>query len=349
MNMFITKDIKGRIISLLGRYGSISDPLAELIENSVVRHLDVKMIVEENLSYRPVTESPHVLCEFDEFPQSREIENFIRQTEACGYVNNIVPMLDLFGSIMLALCASREQIALVEKWVSQGHIGVYLMTDGGGPNLVNWNSEVTAEGEKRRITVDKIHAISAHKLGFGIIVVKKRGSYIPSIFLMPPEDCINLSRRTAGEPFLDGSLQLGDVKGEVVVDQSMQLRSGGALGVNRFLTFVRPRFVRSLMAQTRWLTGQGRVHLDQKQRQMMSDIDAISTKLAAQTVLTNDSVDEVKALKFASNEFLLSLVLSGAAPDMKDQRDLLAFSKMEGSSYRCFYEIFHSSRKARKR
>ena len=50
------------------------------------------------------------------------------------------------------------------------------------------------------------------------------------------------------------------------------------------------------------------------------------------------------ALKLASNELLLHLVASGAVERYADQRDLLAFTKMEGSSYRCYHELRAAAR-----
>ena len=46
------------------------------------------------------------------------------------------------------------------------------------------------------------------------------------------------------------------------------------------------------------------------------------------------------ATKFASNELLHRLVADGCVRETADQRDLLAFTKMEGSSYRCLREIY---------
>jgi hypothetical protein len=59
------------------------------------------------------------------------------------------------------------------------------------------------------------------------------------------------------------------------------------------------------------------------------------------------SVDRVLALKFASNQFLLHLVANQRVIQLKDQRDLLGFSKMEGSSYRCLFEIYSKFKRGR--
>jgi predicted HNH restriction endonuclease len=49
-----------------------------------------------------------------------------------------------------------------------------------------------------------------------------------------------------------------------------------------------------------------------------------------------------------ANELWLSLVVNGSVASQADQRDLLGFTKMEGSSYRCFREIYERNRRFRR-
>ena len=51
------------------------------------------------------------------------------------------------------------------------------------------------------------------------------------------------------------------------------------------------------------------------------------------------TIDEVLVLKFASNEVILDIVTSASVAGAGDRRDLLGFTKMEGSSYRCLFEV----------
>jgi hypothetical protein len=68
-------------------------------------------------------------------------------------------------------------------------------------------------------------------------------------------------------------------------------------------------------------------------------VQSIADHLSAQSY-SNTVVGQVLALKFSSNELLLRLVAEDRVRETPDQRDLLAFTKMEGSSYRCFREVY---------
>ena len=53
------------------------------------------------------------------------------------------------------------------------------------------------------------------------------------------------------------------------------------------------------------------------------------------------------ALKWIANETWLHLVVAGLVPGQGDIRDLIGLSKMEGSSYRCFFEIYQRNKRFR--
>ena len=112
---------------------------------------------------------------------------------------------------------------------------------------------------------------------------------------------------------------------------------------NKYLTVVRPYFVRALMAHVGWLAETGRVELDADARAVHQ---FIAHAARSQTDDAHYSFGKVRvlAIKLLSNEFLTALVRNGRVATFDDQRDLLAFSKMEGSSYRCYHELRKSLR-----
>ncbi|WHI49614.1 hypothetical protein P3339_14165 [Microbulbifer sp. MLAF003] len=114
--------------------------------------------------------------------------------------------------------------------------------------------------------------------------------------------------------------------------------------VNRFLTLVRPRFVKSLMHFVLWLKDQGEVELSVTDQGHIEYLIYLCNEQTSATIFSMHSVNRVLATKFASNELLLDIVASGKVKNKARQRDLLAFTKMEGSSYRCFFEIYSKAK-----
>ena len=97
-----------------------------------------------------------------------------------------------------------------------------------------------------------------------------------------------------------------------------------------------------------WLQDQNRLTLDDDDRSAIYFMINTANWCTAQDKFSIHSVDRVLALKFTSNELLQSLVVKGAVNDINDQRDLLGFTKMEGSSYRCLFEIYSKFKRARR-
>ncbi|MEO6919885.1 MAG: hypothetical protein ABI171_12865 [Collimonas sp.] len=94
-----------------------------------------------------------------------------------------------------------------------------------------------------------------------------------------------------------------------------------------------------LMAHVEWLAAQERIELTTEEsaaRDFIADATLTMTRFGR---YHGDDVQRALALKFAANELLLHLVSSAAVKDFSDQRDLLAFTKMAGSSYRCYHEL----------
>lgn len=327
---------------LLGHNGQVGKALGGIVRRGAVRTLEARMIIEGGYQKQPIERQLPPLIErpLGEFPQTPAIEHKLELIRKEGFQDHFHELIGLFGAIMMTLSGSKEQQAWVQDWVASGLLGTFLMTDAGGPSLAAWKSEVVTDADgAKTLVVDKWHGIAADKLGFGLITARQGSSPIPVIFLVSPEKCAKLEQTPAGESWLSGRLMLGNVKGSVPIEKKEQMVGGGLTGVNKFLTLCRPRFVRGLMAHVAWLVDQQRATPSAEQTEAVENLAEIARRLTTKDTMSRDSVDEVLAIKFASNEVLLDLVVSGAIPKLDDQRDLLGFTKMEGSSYRCFFEI----------
>jgi len=328
------------LICHLRRHLAPPPEFASLLARSVLRHLDSAMLVEDG--FTPFREPPPATTQYP-LPSLHclpALEAAICGTEEEGFGAHFHRLIGLFGHIMLTLSGTESQNADVQAWVQAGLRGAFLMTDRGGPSLASWMSELRIEDGTWHVNVDKAWSISAHDCGFAIIIVRRPGTMVPAALLLPPEACAQLTRTPIGLPYLDGALQLGNCKGHVAGGACWGLTRGGLIAVKQFLTMVRPRFVRALMAHVHWLAKDHRVVLSAIHIEAMAYLSELARLLGERHILTRFSEDEVMALKFASNTLLLDLVESGAVARAMDERDLLGFTKMEGSSYRCFYEIY---------
>lgn len=113
------------------------------------------------------------------------------------------------------------------------------------------------------------------------------------------------------------------------------------------MTIARPWLIRALCAHIAWLSAQGRVRPDATAGATLAFLAEAAANQAANGHFDRFSEDQAMALKWIANECFLHLVSAGLVPDPKDQRDLLGFSKMEGSSYRCFLEIYTRNKRMR--
>ncbi len=318
--------------------------LATILSASSLRLFDASMIIEDGLKPLAPAKEARVKQPLEQFDQTFVIDAIIDQVKDEGLAPHFHNMIGLFGSIMMSLTATPSQLKQVEDWVDKGIFGHFLMTDKGGPSLANWRTQVSEQDGKLLLAVDKIHGIEAQNLGFAMVVARQAGKPFPVTIMLPPEVSSQLNQRAVGESFIDGALQLGNCSGRVEIDSSMMLSGGGLGSVNRFLTMVRPRFVKSLMHFLLWLKNNKELTLDLADFENIEYIIAICNEQIAATEFSMHSVNRVLATKFASNELLTSLVLSGKVSSVARQRDLLAFSKMEGSSYRCFFEIYSKTK-----
>ncbi len=322
--------------------------LQQIIDLAVLRLLDSEIIIEDDFSARKPLIAPRVTQPLGSYEQTFAIDELTEAVKTDGFGAHFHNIIGLFGSIMLNLTASPEQQQAVDDWVEQGLFGHFLMTDGGGASLANWNSVLDSSEDQWRLTVDKKWGIEGHDLGFVMVVARQPGKPFPLTFLLTPEQSQQLSAEKIGSGYLDSAVQLGNVKGQVDVSRDDMLRQGGMGSVNRFLTLVRPRFVKSLMNHLVWLASNERLVMDDETRESIAYINAAADKCLSQTTFSMHSVDQVLALKFTSNELLLNLVAQGKLPQVSDQRDLLGFGKMEGSSYRCFFEVYSKQKRFRR-
>jgi hypothetical protein len=333
-------------MNLIGHYGTVRNELGSIIQRGCVRILDAKMIVEGGFS---LTVDERQLSDPIKYPvvrlhQTSLIEEILGQIRKDGFGQHIIQLTGIFGSVMLLLTGTEKQQKDAQNWTEGGYIGCFLMTDAGGANLHEWRSEVIVDGDKRKLIIDKIHSMAADRSGFALVVVRKGTSFVPVTFLIDPMTCKRLEASPIGDAWLDGNLQLGNVRGEVFLNGEDQLKLGGLNGVNQFLTFCRPRLIRAIIAHLYWLADNQRVFFSELHLNALRNVEDLALAYTNRDYFTRDTVSEVLALKFVCNEFLLDIVCSESVQNIHDQRDILGFTKMEGSSYRCFNEIYRKHR-----
>ena len=341
----------GFISDPLGCYDPIPQGLLQIINQACLGLLDSEILIEDNFSQRLPMVPAKVKQPLPQFEQTFVIDELTEKVKETGFGPQFHQIIGLFGSIMLNLTATDEQQAQVDAWLEQDIFGHFLMTDAGGPSLANWSTELSVSPDEAgmlNLSVNKKWGIEAQDLGFVMLVVKQAGKPYPLTLMLTPEQSQSLLQEKVGASYLDGALQLGNVKGELKVTPDQLLKKGGMASVNRFLTLVRPRFVKALMNHLLWLARQDRLSMDDKLASHISFIQSYADQFLAQPGFSIHSVDQVLALKFASNELLAHVVASNKVKRFEDQRDLLGFTKMEGSSYRCFLEIYAKQKRARR-
>lgn len=342
-------DIFSRCITqYLAQTGELPASLQQLLQLSTTRLLDSEMLIEDTFVPMAELTEPRVNQPLESFEQTIFIDQLTDEVEQKGFGEHFHTIIGLFGSIMMELTGSDEQKANVQQWVDEGLFGHFLMTDAGGPNLANWKTQIKPSDDRFALTIDKKWGIEGQNLGFVMVVCQQQGKPFPLTVLVPPAQSKELEASPCGGSYLDGKLQLGDVKGNIMVNKSDMMNKGGLGSVNRFLTLVRPRFVKCLMNHVLWLESQDRLALSETDRDNIAFMKRAADWCVSQTNFSIHSVDRVLSLKFASNEILLDLVAKGAVKDIADQRDLLGFTKMEGSSYRCLFEVYSKFKRGRR-
>ena len=332
------------VLHRLQCYGELPASLVAILARASTRLLDSNMLIrqtEQPFAAPEISPHPPVPLEHQEHALSESILEQIRLEGLAPYYK---PFMRTFARILFSLFLAPDQYDRACTCIDSGNKLRFLMSDAGGPTLGSWRTVAEPEGDGFKLHIDKVWGMYANLDGMAIIAARTPGSFFPSAFLIWPEQYTTLQRSLCGDPFLDGVVQLGNVRGEVSVAAADRLKVGGPAALNKYLTTVRPFLVRALMAQVEWLQRQGRLRLAADERAACDFIAAAARTKTQTGTYTSEDVHKVLALKLASNELLLHLVASGAVERYADQRDLLAFTKMEGSSYRCYHELRAAAR-----
>lgn len=263
-----------------------------------------------------------------------------------GFGPHAARFFGLLGAIMIDLSGTPDQAAQVRGWVDQGLQACFAMTDAGGPLATDWRS--VYDPAARTATVDKIWSMNANRADFGILILRQGRSMVLASALVGPEAFRAAERSAYGEAFLDGHLPLGGLRLTLEdCGPEMIMSRGGPIGAKVFLTLARPWLIRALLAHLEWLEREDRLYPDAATRATLEFLGEAAANQSALGYFDRFSEDQAMALKWIANETFLHLVSERLTPEPGDQRDLLGFSKMEGSSYRCFYEIYVRNKRMR--
>jgi hypothetical protein len=333
------------VLQLLGELQPVGSELREIVEKGCLRSLDARTIIEWTISGESAQNNAAISRTIIPSRFIAATENQFEKIELEGLAPHFREMLSHFGAIFLDLCGNENQRRSAEKWSSAGERGVFLMTDAGGAVLANWLSVLKEESGRKDLVIDKIDSIEGHTAHFAIVAARRGHSPLPIFFLLPPEQLASLRREAVGASWLDGSFRLANVVGRVEVNAECILAAGGLSTASLFLTIVRPRFVRALLAYLNWLERFRRIVRTGPQQAASRNLKIIAETASARNRFSGSTIDEVSAIKFASNELILDIVTSASVTDARDRRDLLGFTKMEGSSYRCLFEVLEKRRK----
>lgn len=324
------------ILRHMERFNPIPAAVATLIEEGSLRLMDSDMIINQSAQYLPEADYENVASSDLMHSETALAESVLATIEQEGLNDHFKPFMRSFIRIMFSLFFTPKQYETACQHLDNGLHFSFLMSDAGGPSLAGWKTVAKQEGEGVRLYIDKVWGIEAHRIGVAVVAARQQGGFFPTAYLVWPESYSTLQRTTCGDPFLNGRLQLGNVKGNVYVRNEDRLKIGGPTVFNKYLTVVRPFFVRALMAHVTWLHQSGALKLDRQDSVIHAFISESASLLTHIQRYDIEKVNNVMALKFLSNEFLVSLVRKKAVRDFRAQRDLLAFSKMEGSSYHCY-------------
>jgi hypothetical protein len=332
------------IITGLSELGEVPDYLRSVVSAGVITTVDTQMIIDEDDFH--AVEQGKPLPE-DAWTPFTPIEESIERTQTTISAeglsnNNFHSLVRGFGSLLFGMIASPAQQAEVASWHESGlaQFGGFLMADRGGSSIQQWNTVFVKNGEMLDLDVDKVWIIEGHRLDYASVASASTQKLFPTSILIPPEQFGYLRKTKVGDPFLDGTLQLGNISGKVSVPKSNLLTNGGLASTSIFLSKARPRFVRALMAHAQWLDASGRIMLKPAQREGIRALEMIAERYYHSLVKRKSSLPMALAIKFASNRILLDLIATESASDCSVRRDLMAFTRMEGSSYRCLFEIY---------
>ncbi len=332
------------IRSLLNKNGRLDEDLGEIIRSSYFRLLDTKSIVESGSGKPPVygtsNDRPASYTR-TQFETIGVAEHEIKLAREEGLGPHLYPIVSSFGALLLEMAANQQQRGNVLSWVF-GHkgAGCFLMTDTGGPDIRSWESKAVSKGNEIHIRVSKKYAIMPPNSSFGLLLAQKEeNEFSPGLYLLPPDVFKTLAITPSGMSWLDGNIELGDVAGEVKIDRQWQMLGAGIGATRRFLSLCRPRIVLAFMAHIDWLRVRKRVRTSDAILRSLENLRELATTLTTKPERGRLFAAEAMAIKFASNELILQLIVEDQEINPPDRRDLLGFTKMEGSSYRCYTEI----------
>ncbi len=348
----MSSDPIGRILAMpaldaLARHTEVPAAVRRLMEASATRLTDSDMTIADSLQPFARVEESRVRTPLPSHDVVHAIRSLVEEVRRTGFGPHAAQFFGLLGAIMIDLSGTEEQAALVRNWVGQGKQACFAMTDRGGALAADWNS-VLLPGEPPRVTIDKICSMNANRADFAIIIVRQGASMVLASLLLPPEVYAQAETSQSGPTFLDGHLPLGNVKLTIeAASPSWMMNRGGPIASKIFLTMARPWLIRALIAHILWLEEQGRVRLDEVASASIDFLSGAAINQAELGYFDRFSEDQAMALKWIANETWVHLVISGLVPAQGDARDLLGFSKMEGSSYRCFFEIYQRNKRFR--
>lgn len=334
-------------LNALARHTPPPHAVRTLLEGASTRLIDSGMLLQDPLLEYIAAPESRVKIPLPQFPVLNEIARIVEVIGYEGFGPYAVRFFGLLGSMMIELTGTAAQIRRVATWVDSGFTGAFCMTDRGGPLASQWRS-VLPTAPPFVLNVDKVWAMNACMASFAIVVARRGNSMVLVPVVIPPEALLDSTRGSSGEPFLDGHLALGNIHFNGTFEPDWVFSQGGPISPKIFLTVARPWLIRALCAHVRWLVRHGRVRLDSAAGEGVDFLVAACRTQTSLSVFDRYSEDQAMAMKWVANEIWLELVRSGAVNNRSDQRDLLGFTKMEGSSYRCFLEIYERNKRLRR-
>ncbi len=328
--------------TLLQKNGEVTPELNEVIRRGYLRVVDTRAIVEDSCSDGIVSRlaergiQQRCRTQFGAMDAAREL---IRETSNEGLGTNLHSIMMCFGAVLLELAADASQRGAVFNWSMAGQqAGCFLMTDRGGPDLNSWRTQVYQSEQAQRATVDKVYALAPSNVGFALLTCKSSGLF-PALYLVPPSAFSQLKRTPAGRPWLDDSVQVQNMEGDIELGPEWELSGTRAATIREFLSICRPNVVLAFLSHVEWLASRKRIRVPRNLERAKNSLRRIAEFAATKALVDRYFAAEAMAVKFAGNELILDLVLSDCDLSPDDSRDLLGFTKMEGSTYRCFSEI----------
>ncbi len=333
--------------SILAMHCDIPPEIDQLMEFSIIGLMDSKVIIEDSLLPFAEPVSARVVTKLPDFAVLNAIPSCIQAINLEGFGPHASHFFGLLGSVMLHLTGDENQKEAVSDWVSQGFNACFAMTDSGGPLASQWTSVWDDEMENS-LVVDKIWAMNATQSQFAIIIVRRKNSMALTPILLSPDLFRQAECKAMGSAFLDGWLPLGSIKlKQKELNKTAILGKGGIIAAKQFLAIARPWLIKALVAHIWFLVDKNRMRIDSKLECMLDFISNIATSVTIKKTFDRYSEDQAMAMKWVANEIWVYAIRNHLVKNMPDVRDLLSFTKIEGSSYRCFYEIYQRNKQMR--